>query len=90
MNQINMNQAVFTTKYVMKEGSPILFIYHFEDGSWQFSGIENDISDEAIMVVGLSEIVEKDKSIIDVLKMPLGFEAIRRDKNSSWQIVASN
>ncbi len=84
-----MNLAVFTTTYVIKKNSPILYVFHFEDGSWQFTSAENDISNKVLMLVSLGEILDKDKSISDVLEIPIGYEATRENKNSPWIILKS-
>lgn len=86
----SLDTAVFTTTYVMKNHSPVLFVYHFDDGSWQFSGIENDIRDEVMMVVGLGEIIKMDSTLLDIADLQSGFEAIRNDRSSPWKILESN
>lgn len=41
----NQNTAIYTTKYIIDQGSPILNVYHYKDGSWQFSGKETALQD---------------------------------------------
>lgn len=35
---VDLNVTVFTTKYVFREGEPILNVFHHEDGAWEFTG----------------------------------------------------
>lgn len=86
----SLNTAVFTTRYVVEELSPILFVYHDDDGSWQFHGGEQEILDEDMRLVALEEIIKLDKSILELANMPIGFEAVRSDDQSSWKVISSN
>ena len=47
----NYNTAVITTKFVLEKKSPILFVFLFGDGAWQFVGSEKHVSDENISCV---------------------------------------
>ena len=58
--------------------------------SWQFHGFEDNVADEDIRLVALDEIVEIDASVLELAEMPKGQEAIRKDKNSDWQIINNN
>ena len=54
----NLNTAVFTTKYILNNNSPILYVYHYEeDGAWEFLGMETDINDDDYRVLSLEEII---------------------------------
>jgi len=86
----NLRTAVFTTKFVIDESSPILFVYHDEDGSWQFHGKEDNIKEADMRIVGLGEILEIDNSIWDLKDMSPGFEAFRSSKVSEWKVVSGN
>ncbi len=82
--------AVFTTKYVIEENSPILFIFHDEDGSWQFHGAEDNLTENVSKVVSIDEIIKFDKTLIKVLnKIPVGYEAYREKKGKEWTIIKS-
>ena len=85
-----LTTAVFTTKYIIEEGSPIVYVSHDEDGSWQFHGPENNVAIEAARLVALGEIIELDPSVLEVSEMPTGSKAIRNNKGSKWEIVNSN
>jgi len=88
MKQFNeeMNVAVMTTKFVLKENQPILFIYHHEDdGMWEFVG-NQDAKDEDYMVVALEEIIAYDPTVQEVADLPLGGSAFRTNSRSPWEI----
>ena len=79
------NVAVFTTKQVVKERKPILFVTHDAvDGAWQFHS--GDIAqDEDAMILTLSEIVEIDPTVAELADLPLGYKASRDSLSSSWR-----
>lgn len=85
-----LNTAVFTTRFVLEEKSPILFVFHFDDGSWQFSGKESSLSDEDFKIISLGEMIEIDKSIIELADMPINSEATRLNITSAWRIATQN
>ena len=86
----NLNTAVFTTKFVIEENSPILFVFHYDDGSWQFSGTEENLSDEDYRIVSLQEMIEHDKSIHELGDMPINSQASRSNSKSPWKIINKN
>ena len=86
----NLNTAVFTTRFVIENGSPILFVFHYEDDSWQFSGPEEGLYDNDYRVVSLGEIIEHDKSIAEIVDIPINSNAMRLNINSPWRITNSN
>jgi hypothetical protein len=86
----SLNTAVFTTRYVIEEKSPILFVIHDNDGSWQFHGSENNLNDDDIRIAALSEIIKFDPSILEIADLPEGCEAMRSDKNASWKVINTN
>lgn len=78
---------VYSTTYVMKEGSTITLVSHDLDGDWQFISAEpvQDISKVALLVA-LDEVIKKDSSILDVSDLPSGYQAIRTNKFEKWTI----
>jgi len=78
------NTAVITTKYVVRQQSPILSVCHFADGFWQFTGREQQLLDADYLVVGLAEVVALDSSILEVADMPLGVGASRTGRGAAW------
>jgi hypothetical protein len=79
------NVAVFTTKQVVRDRKPILFVAHdADDGAWQFHS--DDIAhEEDAMILLLSEIVEIDPTIAELADLPLGYKAWRASLSSSWK-----
>ena len=76
------NLAVITTRQVISENHPILYVLH--DGEWQFHTGEN-INEEDAKVVGLSEIVKRDPSISALADLPIAWIATRKSQNEDWQ-----
>ncbi len=77
------NLAVITTKYILEEGEPILYVIRDEDGDWQFLDGQ-DITEADAIVVSLGQIIERDNSIKELLDMPKETEAKRKDTNNPW------
>ena len=88
MNQFNdiLNSASITTKFVFKDNSPILYVYHYDDDMWQFSGDKEVFEDEDYLVVSLEEILDLDSSIKELPHLLPGYFAQRKDINKSWTI----
>ena len=85
--QDDLDTAVITTKYVLDNGSPILFVNHYNDGFWEFLGSEENLSDDDFKVVSLEEILNIDSSIIEVSDLPYEGKAYRQDINQLWEII---
>ena len=86
----SLNTAVFTTRFVIEENASILNVFHFDDGSWQFSGTEDNLSDEDFRVVSLGEIIEYDDSVVELSDMPINSEAKRLNRISPWRVSIKN
>ena len=82
----DLNTAVFTTKYILDGASPILFVFHDEDGYWQFSAHVIDLPDEDYRIVALEEIINLDKTVLEVADLPYNMKASRSDRMSPWII----
>jgi hypothetical protein len=82
-----LTTAVITTKQVIRQNSTIVYIAHHEDdGAWVFTGAEEFLPENAMMI-SLAEMIKHDATILDVADMPVGFYAVRKDKNSPWKVV---
>jgi hypothetical protein len=83
--------AVFTTKFVIEDGSDITTVYHdADDGAWQFlSSDEYENFEEVARVVSLDAIIEIDSSLLEISDLPPGFMAFRPDKSADWEISES-
>ena len=83
----DLNTAVITTKFILEDKSPILYVFHYEeDGMWQFSGNENEINDNDYKVISLQEIINIDSSILEIANLALNHMAFRESKKDSWKI----
>lgn len=81
---MNINEAVFTTKYVLTNQSPIVYVIHDLEGAWQFFGSEEHLETEDARIVSLGEIIEMDTTIKEILWMPEGVEARRAQVGDEW------
>jgi len=83
-----LNTAVFTTKFVVKDKKEITYITHeTEDGVWQF--FSNDLFDnfeEVAIILSLDEIINMDKTVLEIADLPLGYIATRETIKDKWEI----
>lgn len=82
----NLNIYIFTTKYVLKEHSPVIHVMHENNGDWQFLGKENNLKEKDAMIISMEEILEHDPTLQTVLSLPLGYEAKRNNIDKKWEI----
>ena len=84
----SLKTAVFTSRFVIKDKKDITFISHDnEDGAWQFLSNDNfDNYEEIAMIVSLDEILQIDKTILDIADLPLGYIATRQTLSDNWII----
>jgi hypothetical protein len=85
----NVKTAVLTSKYVMHEQSPILYIAHHEDGMWEFWGCKT-IDEGEIMVVTLQQLIQLDPTIQKVADLPMGTTAFRMNIDAVWTVQSEN
>ena len=78
------NCVVFSVHEIVFGGKPILFVSHDKDGDWQFLTSEPARRDDAA-VVGLKEIVDRDRSVLELADLPSGWIATRRSANAPWE-----
>jgi hypothetical protein len=79
------NVATLTTRQVVKDGEPILNVFHYaDDGMWQFSTAAAFEEADA-MVVSLRDIFEIDPSIGELAGLPPGWQASRQGPGEPWQ-----
>lgn len=84
--QENVNAYVFTSRFMLNEGSPIVFVSHDDDGDWQFLGTESNLSEEDAMIVSLGEILEYDPTLLSIMDLPVGKEASRISVDDKWNV----
>ena len=88
-NKINLTQTAITSRYIIKDKLPILYVVHEDTDEWQFLGGQ-DVEEKDIMIVSMQNIIEHDETIKKILHIPLGSEAIRKDEISEWRIITKN
>jgi hypothetical protein len=84
MNVLNLNTYIITTKNVINNNFPIIRVIHDEDGDWQFLGDEENLTEDDAVVISIEELLSIDKSVKEVLNMPIEKQAMRINKESSW------
>ena len=78
------NTACIVCHHVL-DNDPILYVSHDEDGMYQFlCGSNHDVQDARI--ISLLEAYHLDHTIGLLKDMPIGYCAIREDKESDWII----
>ena len=84
----SLNTAVFTTKFVVIDKKEITYITHeTEDGAWQFFSNDNfDDFEEVSMILSLDEIINLDKTVLEIADLPLGYIATRETVKDKWKI----
>jgi hypothetical protein len=77
------NTVTITTRQVLHEGRPVLFVSHDSDGTWQIL-CGTTIDKEDALVISLWEALQSDRSIASLADMPRGWSARRRSPEDSW------
>ncbi|UZU00024.1 DUF4262 domain-containing protein [Chryseobacterium fluminis] len=77
------NLGVYTTSQAL-EGDPILYVYHNDDGDWQFHTSDQPNIDDAKLVC-LEEITELDPTINELYHLQYGWSAWRKSKDDNWE-----
>lgn len=77
------NLGVYTTKQAF-DSEPILYVYHNEDGDWQFHTSPEPNLDDAILVC-LEEITKLDPSVNDLFHLQYGWTAYRDTIGDDWK-----
>ncbi|MCC5786128.1 MAG: hypothetical protein JJU33_05455 [Phycisphaerales bacterium] len=77
--------AVVTLKRILDGGRPVLYVFHDDEGGWQFLD-GDDITEEDASIVGLEVIVEHDPTLVEVAALPHGFFAYRESVDAPWQV----
>lgn len=84
-----IDTAVFTTKFVIEDKRTIILVTHdIEDGAWQFFSDDSfDNFEQVAKIVGFQELINMDDSLLQIVDMPLGYSATRKDEFDNWKIV---
>ena len=73
----------FTTKGIVFEGRPVVYVVHEADGDWQFLDGE-DVSAEDIAVVHLEHVVGAHPRVAELGDLPRGWEAWQDPPGTGW------
>lgn len=76
------NLATFTTRQWIEQHKPILRVIHDSDGDWQF--LTRDQMPDDIKIVGLEQLVLRDKTLNEVFDLEYGEEAERDFVGGKW------
>lgn len=82
-----LNSIVLTTSEITEMGRPILVVYHDNDNSgieWQFHS-DDSFLQEKIRLVSLKNILDIDKTINELNKLPAGYGASRKFAGDKWK-----
>ncbi len=78
------NLGVYTTHHSL-EGKPILYVFHNEDGSWQFhTEYEPDPNDGKL--VCLEDLVKKDPTLNEIYHIGYSMTAFRDEPGGDWTV----
>lgn len=86
---ISLSTLVITSKDVMIKGNPIVYVSHHEDGSWEFWGKEL-VDESQIMLVSLEQIINRDKSILELADLPVESSAYKESSEKEWLLLPKN
>lgn len=84
---MNLEQAVYTTKQILINKLPILYVIR-DEGEWQFLGGQ-EVEMDDLLIVPLKEIINYDETIKTILHIKNGMEAARSTPDDDWIIIKS-
>lgn len=77
------NLGVYTTKQALGD-EPILYVYHNDDGAWQFhTSLEPNLEDAKL--VSLEEITKLDPTVNELFHLQFGWKAWRVSLQDDWK-----
>jgi hypothetical protein len=78
------NRAVFTTRPVLEGRQPVVWVTHDQQGDWQFlCGTTNRTEDSRL--ASLSTVVANNPTLLELVDLPVGWQAIRESPDRPWQ-----
>jgi hypothetical protein len=83
------NTAVISNKRIVNNNYAITYVFHDKaDGGWQFLD-SSETSAQDALIVSLQNIVTLDDTVTELVDLPLGWHAWRKDKSGSWERAES-
>jgi hypothetical protein len=75
--------GVYTTKRISNGEETILYVWHEENGDWQFHGARESNAESAALVC-FHHLVDKDPSLKELRDLPGGWRAWRESVSTPW------
>jgi hypothetical protein len=82
---INYNKIVFTSNQVIEKLKPILYVVHDDEDDWQFLSGEETGNEADGRIISIGTAISFDNTLKNILWLPPGTEAYRKDTGSEWQ-----
>ena len=77
---------VVTQRLVIDKKAPVLFVWHDNDGDWQF--LANEFSQlDPVVELPLGDLISIDISLGQVAHLEKGWRARRAAPDSAWQLA---
>ena len=80
---MNLNEAVFTTGFVMKNGAKIVHVNHSQE-CWEFYS-DDGFTEADVMVVGLGEVIKTHLEVQSILWILVNMEAVFVAESGEWE-----
>ena len=72
------------TSTIVKEGSPVLLVFHDHDGDWQFL-TSTESREEEIIIADVGHLQDSDDTLHQVGDLPTRWKAWRERPTEPWQ-----
>lgn len=87
---IDLKTIAISTKNIIYESTPILKVSHDDDGIWQFLDGSIQLNEDDAIVISLETILNIDLTVKEILNLPMGSVAFRKNLSSKWIITNHN
>lgn len=77
---------IYTTRYVLDNDAPVTTVVHDLNDEWFFWSEEGEVAAEARVVL-FREIIATDKSLEEIVSLPIGNRAYRKDIQDKWTVA---
>lgn len=77
---------IYTTRYVLDNDAPVTTVVHDLNDEWFFWSEEGEVDAEARVVL-FKEIIATDKSLEEIVSLPIGNKAYRKDIHDKWTVA---
>ena len=84
ISQFDKKKPVITTVFVVKQKSPITEVVYDTDGDLQMLGDEDSEVEDA-MVLSLEQMLDLDKTLLDLPDLEQGMRYLRNNIGENWQ-----